>query len=83
MLTNRNKLSALGLGILLSTLSLCPALAAEDAKEDAKLARNSQQSVYAPCADSKKEINDKADKTDRTDNSPDTWYDRQSRIPGG
>jgi len=80
MLTNRIKLSALGLGILLSTLSLSPALAAEDAKEDAKLAQNSQQSGYAPCADSKKEVNDNASKTD---SSPDTWYDRQSRIPGG
>jgi len=76
MLTNRNKLSALGLGILLSTLSLSPALAAEDTK----ITRNSQQSGYDPCADSKKEVNDNADKTD---NSPDTWLDRQLRMPGG
>ncbi len=80
MLANRNRLSALGLGILLFTLSLCPAVAAEDAKEDAKMARNSQQSGYAPCADSKKEVNDN---TSKTDSAPETWYDRQSRIPGG
>lgn len=82
MLTNRNKLSALVLGILLSTLSLCPAMAAGDAKEDAKMAQNSQLSGYAPCADSKKEVNDNVSKTE-TDSSPETWYDRQSRIPGG
>ncbi|HSS46767.1 MAG TPA: hypothetical protein VLL03_05070 [Burkholderiales bacterium] len=76
MLTNRNKLSALLLGIMLSFSVLQPALAAEDAK----MARNSQQSGDAPCAESKKQFNDN---TDKMDSSPDTWYERQSRIPGG
>jgi len=73
MFTNRNKLSALALGTLLSISALQPALAAEDAK----MARNAQQNGDAPCMDSQKQVNDKAD------NSPDTWYERQSRIPGG
>ena len=76
MLTNRNKLAALALGILLSISALQPALAAKVAKT----ARDSQQSDYAPCADSKKEFNDNADKTD---NSPDAWLDRQLRIQAG
>ena len=76
MFIYRNKLSALALGTLLSISALQPALAAEDAK----MARNSQQNGDAPCADSEKQLNDNADKTD---NSPDTWYERQSRIPGG
>ena len=82
MFIYRNKLSALALGTLLSISALQPALAAEDAKtaEDAKMARNSQQSSDAPCADSKKQLNNKADKTD---NSPDTWLERQLRAPGG
>ncbi len=90
MFTNRNRLSALLLGTLLSISALQPALATEDAK----MARNSQQSGDAPCVESKKQVNDNADKTDnspdtwyerqnKTDNSPDTWYERQSRIPGG
>jgi len=80
MFTIRNRLSALALGTLLSISALQPALAAEDAKEDAKMARNSQQNGDAPCTDSKKQLDDKADKTD---SSPETWYERQSRIPGG
>ncbi len=80
MFTNRNKLSALALGTLLSISALQPALAAEDAKEDAKMARNYQQTGGTPCAESKQQVNDK---TDKTDSSPDTWYERQSRIPGG
>jgi hypothetical protein len=76
MLANRYKLSVLVLGILLSALSLSSARAAEDTK----ITRDPQQSGYAPCADSKKDVNDSADKTG---NSPDTWYERQSRIPGG
>ncbi|HEY6280613.1 MAG TPA: hypothetical protein VIW72_02300 [Burkholderiales bacterium] len=80
MFTNRNRLSALALGTLLSISALQPALAAEDTKVDVKMAWNSQQSGDAPCMDSKKQVNDNAVKTD---NSPDTWYERQSRIPGG
>jgi hypothetical protein len=73
MFTNRTKLSALALGTLLSISALQPALAAEVAKEDVKMARTSQQSSDAPYIyiDSKKQVNDKAD------NSPDTWLDRQ------
>ncbi len=76
MFTNRTRLSALALGTLLSIFALQPALAAEDAK----MARNSQQNGGAPCAESQKQVNDKADKID---NSPDTWYERQLRIPHG
>jgi hypothetical protein len=76
MFTNRNRSSALALGTLLSIFALQPALAAEDAK----MARNSQQNGGATCTESQKQVNDKADKTD---NSPDTWYERQSRIPAG
>jgi hypothetical protein len=76
MFINRTKLSALALGTLLSISALQPALAAEVAKEDTKMARTSQQSSDAPYMDSKKQVqvNDKADKTD---SSPDTWLDRQ------
>jgi hypothetical protein len=76
MFTNRNRLAALALGILLSISALQPALSAEDAK----IARNFQQTGVAASADSKKQVDDKADKSD---SSPDTWYERQSRIPGG
>jgi hypothetical protein len=74
MFTNRNSLSALALGTLLSISALQPALATEVAKEDVKLARNYQQTGGTPCAESKQQVNDKADKTD---SSPDTWIDRQ------
>jgi len=74
MFTNRNKLSAFALGTLLSISVLQPALAAEDAKVDIKMARNFQQYGDAPCAESKKQINNRADKTD---SSADTWLDRQ------
>ena len=76
MFTNRNKLAALALGILLSISALQPALAAEDAK----IARNFQQNGATPCADTKKQVDDKADKSD---SSPDTWYERELRIPHG
>ena len=76
MFIYRNKLSALALGTLLSISALQPALA----EEDAKMARNSQQNGDVPCADSKKQLNDNADKTD---SSPDTWLERQLRLPGG
>ena len=76
MFIYRNKLSALALGTLLSIFALQPAMAAEEAK----MARNSQQISDAPCADSEKQLNDNADKTD---SSPDTWLERQLRIPGG
>jgi hypothetical protein len=76
MFTNRNKLSALALGTMLSISALQPVLAAEDTK----MARDSQQSGDAPCAESRKQVNDKAD---MIDSSPDTWYERQSRIPHG
>jgi hypothetical protein len=76
MFTNRNRLSALALGTLLSISALQPALAAEDAKENAKMARVSQQNGDAPYADSKKQVQ-VDDKADKTDNSPDTWLDRQ------
>ena len=76
MFTNRNKLSALAIGILLSISALQPALAAENAK----MARNAQQNGDAPCADSSKQVNDKADKTD---SSPEDWYQHELRIPHG
>ena len=76
MFTNRNKLAALALGILLSISALQPALAAEDAK----IARNFQQTGATASADSKKQVDDKADKSD---SSPDTWYERELRIPHG
>jgi hypothetical protein len=76
MFTNRNRLSALALGTLLSISALQPALAAEDAKENAKMARVSQQNGDTPYADSKKQVQ-VDDKADKTDNSPDTWLDRQ------
>ena len=76
MFTNRNRLSALALGILLSISALQPALAAEDAK----IARNFQQNSATASADSKKQVDNKADKSD---SSTDTWYVRELRIPHG
>jgi hypothetical protein len=76
MFTNRNRLADLALGILLSISASQPALAAEDAK----IARKFQQTGATASADSKKEVNDNADKTD---NSPDAWLDRQLRIQAG
>ncbi|HYA20396.1 MAG TPA: hypothetical protein VEG25_07110 [Burkholderiales bacterium] len=67
----RNKLSALALGILLSTLSLGTALAADEAK----MAGNYQQDAGVPCADSKQRGNDKTDKGD--------WYEQQLRVEHG
>ena len=89
MFTDKTKLSAIVLGILLSFSMLQPALAADGTERHnpqisdgsvLPMARNSQQNGEAPCADSKKQLNDNPGKTD---NSPDTWYERQSRIPGG
>ncbi len=80
MFTNRNKLSALALGTLLSISALQPVLAAEEAKEDAKMARDSQQNGDAPCADSKKQVNDKAN---MKDSAPEDWYQHELRIPHG
>jgi len=74
MFTNKTKLSALALGTLLSISVLQPALAAEDAKVEIKMARNFQPYGDVPCADSQKQVIEPADKTD---SSSDTWLDRQ------
>ena len=76
MFTNRNRLSALALGTLLSISALQPALAAEDAK----MARNFQENSATPGADSKNQVNDKAN---MKDSAPEDWYQRELRIPHG
>jgi uncharacterized membrane protein len=74
MFTNRTNLSAFALGTLLSISALQPALAAEDAKADVKMARNFQQYGDAPCAESQKQVIEPANKKN---SSPDTWLDSQ------
>ena len=74
MFTYSNKLSALALGALLSISALQPALAAEDAKVEVKMVRDSQQYGDIPCTESQKQVIEPADKTN---SSPDSWLDSQ------
>ena len=96
MFTNRNGLSALLLGTLLSIAALQPARAADFTEADAKACEwldqqlrmtdggspasafcNRPASVYQGASMTVPPA------TDKTDNSPDTWYERQLRMQGG
>ncbi|HSS46831.1 MAG TPA: hypothetical protein VLL03_05395, partial [Burkholderiales bacterium] len=96
MFTNRNKLSALLLSTLLSISALQPARAANFTEADAKACEwldqqlrmtdgGSPASAFCNGPASVYQGNSMtvSSATEKTDNSPDTWYERQLRIQHG
>ena len=86
MFRNRNKLSALALSILLAAMSLGTALAAENGKENDKVARDPQKTSDVPCAESNKQMDNIKDKMDTDENrilTGEDWAIIQLRKPFG
>ena len=79
MFTNRTKLSALALGILLTFSSFQHALAADSESVPSYTARNSQQKDYAAVSKGV-QINDNAGKAY---SAPESWLESQFRVTDG
>ena len=97
MFTNRNRLSVLLLGTLLSIAALQPARAADVTEQadskwfewvDQQLRLTDGGSPVSASQDRPASVYQGASMTvppatDKTDNSPDTWYERQLSMQGG